>query len=58
MGRQLLWPLVGQFREFKGLATRSIYPLINTINAGVDEVVEIFSRRSQMEPKMFLTTCS
>jgi ankyrin repeat protein len=35
---------------------RSVHPLIHTINAGVDEVVELFSPRSQMEPEVVRMT--
>ncbi|GIK02978.1 hypothetical protein Aspvir_007043 [Aspergillus viridinutans] len=50
MARRLLCSLVGRSREFHGLATRSVYPLVNTINAGVDGVVEFFSQRSDIDP--------
>ncbi|EAW18104.1 ankyrin repeat domain-containing protein [Aspergillus fischeri NRRL 181] len=56
MGRRILWSAGCRNRGLQGLATRSVHPLINTINAGVDEVVELFSRRSQMQPEVLQTT--
>ncbi|PKX93491.1 uncharacterized protein P174DRAFT_422484 [Aspergillus novofumigatus IBT 16806] len=56
MGRRLLWSAGCRNRGLQGSATRSVHPLINTINAGVDEVVKLFSRRSQMEPEVLQMT--
>ncbi|GIJ81669.1 hypothetical protein Asppvi_000168 [Aspergillus pseudoviridinutans] len=50
MARRLLCSLVGRSCDFQGLATRSVYPLANTINAGADGVVEFFSQRSDIDP--------
>ncbi|GFF57952.1 ankyrin repeat domain-containing protein 50 [Aspergillus lentulus] len=48
MARRLLCSLVERSR-LQGEATRSVYPLVDTINAGVDGVVEFFSHRSDVD---------
>ncbi|KAF4162054.1 hypothetical protein CNMCM6936_002624 [Aspergillus lentulus] len=48
MARRLLCSLVESSRR-QGGATRSVYPLVDTINAGVDGVVEFFSHRSDVD---------
>jgi hypothetical protein len=45
MARRLLCSLVERSRLKEG-AARSVYPLVNTINAGVNGVVEFFSQRA------------
>jgi ankyrin repeat protein len=41
--------------RLQGGATRSVYPIVNTINAGLDGVVELLSHRSDIDPKELRT---
>ncbi|RHZ47795.1 ankyrin repeat domain-containing protein [Aspergillus thermomutatus] len=56
MGERLLWSLLCRSRGLHEGGTKTFYRLINTINAGVDGVVEFFSRSSHTDPEELRTS--